>query len=232
MKILLVLLLLPFSALAEFKSEDSVSINLTGGNTELDTYNLSSKNSYKFKEHSIDFNALYNYGESSGVTVSENWTIGAQYNYPLSKKLDLYIGESVESDRYAGLRRRYNTDLGLKVKIIKTEKTHLNSEIGYRYSIEKYVDKTVADKKSSKGRIFIDGGKEIKKGMTGKMTVEYLHNFSDTDDFILNIEPSMVLTLTSTFSMKTAYIWKYDNQPVPGNKKQDYNFALSLIANF
>ena len=50
----------------------------------------------------------------------------------------------------------------------------------------------------------------MNKDLSAKYTVEYLNNFSDSDDFIINMEPSMIMTLTSIISIKSAYLWKYD----------------------
>ena len=234
MKLVFILLVSFFSltANAEFTSEDSASITLTGGNTQFESYALKSLNTYKKDKSSYKLNGGYNYGESSNVTSSENWNIGLRYDYALSDNSSLYIGEVAEADRFTGVSRRYNTDVGYKHTFVKNDNTHFFSELGYRYSIEKNVDQSVADKKDSKGRVYLEGTKTLKSNIKGKFWLEYLPNFSSTDDYLINLEPSLIITLNSVFSMKTAYLWKYNNGPSLGTGKHDYNYTLTLISNF
>jgi putative salt-induced outer membrane protein len=227
-----VLCLLSLNLYATFKSEDSVSIALTGGNTEFESYALKSLNTYTEEKNSFKLNGAYNYGESSKIRSAENWNIELRYDYALNDKSSLYMGEKIEADRFSGVKRRYNTDVGYKHTFIKSDNGKLFAELGYRYSIEKNVDTSVTDQKDSKGRIFIEGSKNFKKSAKGKLWIEYLPNFSESEDYFLNLEPSLIVSLTSVFSMKTAYLWKYNNGPPNGSGKHDYNYTLTLIANF
>ncbi|MBT7609758.1 MAG: DUF481 domain-containing protein [Bacteriovoracaceae bacterium] len=221
-----------FSANAEFKSEDSASITLTGGNTEFESYALKSLNTFKKDKRSYKLNGGYNYGESSKVRSSENWNIELRYDYALSDHNSLYLGEVAEADRFSGIRRRYNTDLGFKYTFIKSDHIHFLAELGYRYSIEQNIDQTIALLKDSKGRVYLEGSKTLKSNIKGKFWLEYLPNFSRSQDYLINLEPSLLISLTSVFSMKTAYLWKYNNGPSVGTGKHDYNYTLTLISNF
>ena len=228
----LILCALSLNTYAQFSSEDTATVNITGGNTDLKTYALKSVNAYKWTKHSLGLNGLYNYGESDKERSAENWNLGLRYDFIFSDKVSLYFGELLEADRFAGVKRRYNTDLGAKYTFINTDKTKLFAELGYRYTIEESTDTTAADRKDSKGRAYLETSRVFKKDLTGKFWVEYLPNFSNSDDFLINLEPSIIVALSSTFSMKSAYLWKYDNSPNAGNGKHDYNYTLSLIANF
>jgi putative salt-induced outer membrane protein len=230
--IFIIISLLSFTSYAEFKSEDSASITLTGGNTEFESYALKSLNSYQKNKNSFNFNGIYNYGESRKIRSAENWSIEIRYDYSLSEKQSLYVGEVAEANRFSGIKRRYNTDLGYKYIFIKSDEISFLSEIGYRYSIEKNVESSTAAQKDSKGRLYIEVSKNLKGNIKGKFWIEYLPNFSHSKDYFLNLEPSLIISLTSIFSMKTAYLWKYNNGPSLENSKHDYNYTLTLIANF
>ncbi|MBT3980863.1 MAG: DUF481 domain-containing protein [Bacteriovoracaceae bacterium] len=220
------------SVQAQFQTEDSASVNLTGGNTDLKTYNFASQNSYQYHQNLLALSGGYNYGESEKVRIVENWNVGLRYDFSLTSDLSVFFGEMAESDRYSGLKRRYNTDIGMKVALSKSEAHHVLTELGYRYSVEKNTVSTVAKKKYSKGRVYLEGHKSFKSDLSGKLWIEYLPNFSESKDYQINFEPSIIVTLTSIFSMKTAYLWKYDNFPVPGKGMHDYHYTLSLIAKF
>lgn len=229
---LLLTLGLSQSQASNFSSEDSVSMNLTGGNTELKTYNLKSLNKYTLNDNIFVLDGKYIYGESKSVRNSESWSIGLRYDRQFNKMLGFYLGEVAEANRFAGFRRRYNTDAGAKYIVLSDDKKSLQTELGYRYSIEKFVDTTLADSKDSKARLYAEGTYKMKKDLAAKMTLEYLYNFTETEDYLLNLEPSLTVTLTSNFALKTSYVWKYDNLPAPNVGKHDYTYLLTLIANF
>lgn len=233
MKIIFITLLfaMSFSSLAQFKSEDSASVNITGGNTDLKTYTFKSDNAYTLDKSVFKMNGSYHYGESDSVRSAENWALGLRYDYNAFPKTGMYVGELIEADRFAGYDRRYNTDLGLTHSIYKTDLKALLVEAGLRYAVEKPLDNS-EDKKDFKGRVYGEISHTLKENIKGKFWIEYLPNFSESEDYLVNLEPSLIVTLTSTFSMKTAYLWKFDNLPPAGKSKYDHNYTLSLIANF
>ncbi len=233
MKFISIVLLstLSISSFAQFKSEDSASINVAGGNTDLKTYTFKSNNGYTVDKSTYKFLGSYHYGESDSVRSAENWSLGLRYDYSFAALTGLYFGELIEADRFSGYDRRYNTDLGLTHYFYKSDSSTLLTEGGLRYTIEKQLDNS-EDKKGFKGRLYVEATEVIKENVKGKFWVEYLPNFSESEDYLLNVEPSLIITLNKNFSMKTAYLWKYDNQPTLGKSKYDYNYTLSLLANF
>lgn len=228
----MLLFLLSLNTKAQFTSEDTATINITGGNTDLKTYALQSLNTYEWSKHSAKLSGAYNYGESDKVRSSENWNLGLRYSLLLSKKVSVYLGELLEADRFAGIKKRYNTDLGSKYTFIENDSMNLFCELGYRYTVEKSTNTSTKDKKDSKGRAYLETSKNFKKDLIGKFWLEYLPNFSQTDDYLINLEPSITMALSSIFSMKSAYHWKYNNAPNTGIGKHDYTYTLSLITKF
>ncbi len=217
---------------AKFKSEDSVTLNLTGGNSELKTYQVESKNSYTDKNKQIYYlNGKYNYGESFGEKSIENYSVTFQFEKEIYKRLSWYFQENVESDTIANLKIRYNTDLGLKYYFTKKDKQTFNIDIAYRYTIERarYSDDNIY---ASKARLFLFFEKEHSKDLKYAAEFEYLPNLTESQDYQLRFTPSMTSTLNSLFSMKSSFEWKYDNDPILDRKKDDYAFILTFIANF
>ncbi|WP_052590548.1 DUF481 domain-containing protein [Halobacteriovorax marinus] len=219
------------SSFAQFKSEDSASVNITGGNTDLKTYTFKSDNSYTVEKSVYRAHGSYHYGESDSVRSAENWDFGLRYDYNFLPTTGMYVGELIEADRFAGYDRRYNTDLGLTHIFYKSDSATFLAEAGLRYAIEKPLDNS-EDKKDFKGRIYTEITEKLQDNLKGKFWIEYLPNFSESKDYLVNLEPSLIITLTKTFSMKTAYLWKYDNEPPTGKSKYDHNYTLSLLANF
>jgi putative salt-induced outer membrane protein len=230
--IFLIISLVSFHVSAEFSSEDSLSLVQTGGNTNVKTYLAASKNAYTLGKNIFKLNGKYTYGEAYDVRNAERWDALLRYDRDLTEIYGVYVSEEVIANRFAGIKRRFNTDVGGKYTLYKTEKNKTYAELGYRYTVEKKEDETQADDKDSQGRVFVQTDHKVKKDITARFWVEYIPNFTENSNYLINMEPSAQVALTSIFSLKIAYLWNYDNLPVPGNSKYDYTYTTSLLAKF
>ena len=59
-----------------------------------------------------------------------------------------------------------------------------------------------------------------------------LRNFSESNDWQLNVEPSLNFAMSSNLSVKLGYLYKYDNEPADGLKRYDSQYTTTLIAKF
>jgi putative salt-induced outer membrane protein len=230
--LLLASLLFSFSAYAEFHSEDEVSTVQTGGNTDLKTYLLKSKNSYQWTNHVFGVNGSYTYGESSKLRSAERWDAMARFDRALDESLGVYLSEMIEANRFAGIERRYNSDLGLKYTLLQTETNTTAVELGYRYSIEKRKELNSSDLKDSKGRAFGKTEHKFNTNVSFQLAAEYLPNFSRSEDYLMNLDASTSVVLNQTFSLKISYLWSYDNLPAALKGKHDYTLSTGLLAKF
>ena len=226
------LMLLPIRVFSQYKNESEASIVVTGGNSQLETYSSKTSNKYTQEANLYTINGSYVYGESSDVRSNEAWDVLARYDRTLSEHFTLFIAELVESNRFAGFRRRYNSDLGAKYTFLKTEKNTSFIELGYRYSVEKKSNRNLEDDKDHKARIYVESAQKLSESANAKLWVEYLPNFTESKDYLISTEASMSMALDKTFSIKLAYKWTMDNLPAPGTSKYDYIYTTSLLANF
>jgi putative salt-induced outer membrane protein len=218
------------SAQAKFTNESEVSVIVSGGNTETQVYNGKTTNTYTKTKNTITFGGHYMYGTSFDTENARNWDLNTKYQRSLKKKLAAFLGVIVEGDEFAGIERRTNLDAGGAYTLFEEDKTKVYTELGYRYRKEKSISGTTLSQ--SQGRLFISGKKATKKNFSAKMWVEYLPNFTDSDDWQLNFEPSLQFNFYSNLALKWGYMGRYDNEPVLGNKKFDFLYTTSLIAQF
>lgn len=215
---------------AQFAHESELGIVVTGGNTEFQVYNGKVTNTYKKDKNTYTLGGHYMYGTSFEVENSRNWDINTKYERKISKKLGGYVGIVYEGDEFAGIRNRLNGDLGAAYHLYDNDKYSLSSELGYRYRREKNVTGTVLNQ--SQGRLYAIGKKKTSNNWSFQTWMEYLPNFTDSEDWQLNFEPSFNFNFHSNLALKWGYLGKYDNQPVNGNKKFDFTYITSLIAKF
>jgi putative salt-induced outer membrane protein len=168
--------------------------------------------------------------KNNGTTSAKNWKLGVRFERRISDVMSLFLGQSVEGDPFKGLRQAYNTDLGLKYEIQKTDTFKWNAEGGYRYAHENYFTRS-EDKHFI--RLYTELEKKLNEAVTAKYWIEGLPNVKESNDWQLNSEASLSALLNSTFSLKTSYGLRYDHEPNElGLKKTDTVLSTALVAKF
>lgn len=228
----LVALIFSVSAFAQFTNESELAIVQTGGNSEVQTNNAKTTNIYKWSLNQIKFGGHYIYGETNNGVSARNWDVNGKYEREVSPHLSLTAGEVLEGNRFTGIKTRYNSDVGAKYYYIKSDLKNVFSEAGYRYTIEdRYAP--AANTFDNKARIYNEINHKISETVQYKFWLEYVPNFTDSRDYLVNGEASLTSILNSVFSLKVAYLGMYDNRPAQsGFKNYDYTTTTSLVAKF
>lgn len=211
--------------------ESEAALVNSGGNSELQSYNVKTANRYKFTRDALNFGGHYTYGEAANTLSARNWDVNSKYEWGWSERLALVIAETIEGNRFQDVKARYNSDLGLKYQLVKSDKTDWFTEGAYRYTVEdRYLGENLYQHKS---RAYTEWNRKQSETLQWKLWLEYLPNFSAGSDWMLTGEASMTTILTSMFSLKVAYKGLYDNLPAqPGLKNYDYITTTSLVAKF
>jgi putative salt-induced outer membrane protein len=218
---------------AEFQHVGEASIVLSGGNAELSTYNFKTNNTKKIDRYSTSFGGHYTYGTAGELEIVRNWDVNAKIDTKFTKTLGAFIGEKLEGDKFSGYERRLNTDIGVSDVLFTTDEQELKGEIGYRNFYEKNINPAIESKNDHMGRLNLKYRYTAKDRFVIESYVEYLPNFSESDDYLVNFGPSIAFSLTSIFSFKVGYDGRYDNQPaIEGNRKLDYLYTTSIISKF
>ena len=215
----------------KWSDEAELSFVDTGGNTEVTT--LAAKNLLKVPlsekvTGSWKLQALY--GKSDGLKNAESYSTELRGDYAHTSRLFYFATAGWLQDEFSGIDDRYIYGLGCGYKAIDGPKHFLVGEAGLTYTTEEHTDGSSSDYLG--GRLF--GQYDYKLSDTSKFvqSVEYLPNFDDSQDWRFNSETALVAALNSRFSMKSSYLFKYDNQPTPGLGTTDRVVSVALVANF
>lgn len=231
---LLVLFTLLVSSLsyAQFNNESEFALVKTGGNAEVQTTNAKTINVYKWKLNQLKSGGHYTYGESKDGVSARNWDVNGKYEREVSPFVSLTFGEVLEGNQFNGVKVRYNSDLGAKYYFIKTDLKNVFSELGYRYTIEdRYAP--APNTFDNKARLYNEISHKISETVQYKFWLEYVPNFTESKDYLVNGEASLTSILNSVFSLKVAYLGMYDNLPAQtGFKNYDFSTTTSLVAKF
>ena len=229
-KLILVSFLLGNSTFAKFSNETELATIINGGNTVQETWYAKTLNTYVQGKNTYKLGGHYSYGKADESLNARNWDVNTRYERTLSTKWSGFAAIQDESDVFAKIEYRWNYDLGGIFHFIMTEKVKFFTEVGYRRSLESNL---LGDKSnSSKLRVYGEYYRHQNESFFYKLWVEALPSISESDEWLLNVEPSLNVTVSSVFTLKVAYLYKYNNQPAVDTKKNDYQYTTSLVANF
>ena len=220
------------NVLAKLKNETEIGMIESTGNSEIYTVNAKTNNTQKWSRSSINFGGYYIYGESAYTVSARNWNILTKYERELTPKLSIIFGEIIEGNKFTGIKSRYNTDLGPRYFYLKNDSQTFFSELVYRYTIEdRYAP--LENTYDHKARLYNEFEHRYSSQMQYKLWLEYIPNFSDGKDYLINTEASLTAILNSTFSLRISYKGMYDNQPASSDfKNYDSITTTSLVAKF
>ncbi len=221
-----------FAEEKKWSNQAELSYVDTAGNTEVTS--LSAKNllKYKFTEKlqgSWKLGALF--GKSDGEKKAESYLIDPRLDYLVTDRFYLAAIAGWLQDKFAGIDSRYYLGPSMGYKFLIGPKHFLGSEAGLNYVNEEYTNGTEKDYLG--GRAF---GKYVYSFTeTNKLSqsLEFLIDFDDSDNYNVNSETALVSALSSSLSLKTSYVIKHDNQPIPSSlDKTDTVLSLTLLINF
>lgn len=212
------------------KSEAELGYVVTSGNTKVSTLSAKDKSSYSFDANSVVFSGGYLTSKNAGTTSAKNWNLGLRYERALTERFSLFIGQAVMGDRFQNIKQRYNSDLGGKYFIVKEDTLNWFAELGYRFTKENSV---TFSKNFHYARAYTEIEKKWNESVSTKYWIEYLPNFTESKDYLVNTELSLNAMLNSVFSVKSGYLVRFDGMPAPGVvKKTDTVFTTALVAKF
>lgn len=216
----------------KWSDEAELSFVDTGGNS--DTQTVSAKNLLKY-QFSPKLTGTWKAGALSGKTDNERnaerFFTELRLDYALSERLYSYVNGGWLKDKFAGVSSRYYAGPGLGYKFLNGPRNFLAGEAGLNYVIEEYTNDT--DRDYLGGRLF--GLYEYHFNKKNKFTqsLEYLHDFDESTNYLINSETAVISALNGNLSLKASYIVNYDHDPVPSTlDTTDTIIAIALVANF
>lgn len=213
----------------QFKNESEAGIVLVSGNSTSKSINLKQGNSYENGKSLIKLSGAFLRTSSLGVESAKSWDASLRLGRNIHAAFSIFAGQNVEANRFAGYDLRFNSDIGAKYSLIKEEAFTWSAEGGYRFTSEDRV--TPPSRDFHKARLFSEATRNWSEGVSTRLGLEFLHNFSEVKDWQLNAELSVSAILNSMFSIKTAYSLKYANESAP-KENTDSVFTTSLVAKF
>ena len=222
--------------------EAEAGLVVVSGNSKSESTSAKAKTTYALGLDSYTAGASYLRtksqltGATSQTETARAWDAGLRYERSISDRISAFLGQKAESTEYAGYVQRDSTDLGLKYFFTKDETKTGFAELGARSTktnTPNVLPATTNDVSyTSYTRIYGEWSHQVEKTWSYKLWVEYLPNNKDSDAYQLNHEASLSVMMSQMFSLKSAYLTKYQNKVATGIERTDAILTTSLVAKF
>jgi putative salt-induced outer membrane protein YdiY len=218
------------SASVKTTHESAAGVIVTGGNAPTESYNLKHASTWEWPVDLLKANASFLRTLNREQETARVWLLGLRYERGLSEFVSALVGQSVDSDRFAGIQQRYNTDLGAKYFLLKEDQFVWSAEAGYRYTLENRQAGQVAQ---NFVRAFTEAKRDWTPTFSTRVALEYLPNLTIDNDYQLNADLSANAAISEVFALSVAYGVRYRNVPVaPATLTTDTQFTTALVAKY
>lgn len=228
------------AAHAEMETSGNVGASLTDGNSETLVANASLISEAGDDVNKIVLGIEGNYGETGDATTVENAKAYAKYRNVFSDPFYAYVNGDLLYDDIAGIDSRLVAGPGLGTFLMKDEASELGVEAGAVYIREELVgleDVTAEDGSVSRMEVKTEDdvialrlaqnyARELSETSRVWQNVEYLPEFEDFDNYLLNAELGIEADVTETTALRFVVQDRYDSTPAAGRERND----LSVIA--
>lgn len=237
----LLLAILSYAAVMDVSAQDAkpsawsdeaeLSYVSTGGNSDTKAYAARNMLKYAFSEK-VDSQWKLGMLEirTDGKKTAENYYTELRGDYKLTEGFYAMLGGGWMRDEFAGIENRYYVGPGGGYQFIEGPAHFFKSEAGVDYVREEYTNDSDTD--FMRGRLFAEYNYHFAEKNKLLQTVEYLRDFEDSMNYNVNTETALISALNGSLSLKTSYLVKYDNEPVPHTlKRTDTFFTVALVVN-
>lgn len=214
-----------------WKNQSELGLVSITGNAQSSTYHAKEQLSYERSSFLYSLKASYLRGKADEVENSRNWMVAPKFEWTATPVLSLFVAETIEGNKYAGFDTRYNSDAGLKYYVLKTDRTTLSAEAGYRFIVE---DKTggAENLDAHAARTYAEWVQQWSAQVSTQYFIEYIPNFTRSNDWQVKSEVALLVKMSNILSLKSSYNLDYDHDPRPAPGKTNTTFTTSLVATF
>lgn len=211
-----------------WSNETEFSFVSANGNTKSTTTSGKNKFSYTLSKTTFELFGGGLGAKSEGSVIAEQYHAGEKVSYKISDRNYAFEKYQWDKDRFAGIRSRHDTSVGVGREFIDKPTDKLVGEIGGGW-VEEY---RVRSDDEGFGAVRAYSKYEHVISPTANFTqdAEYQQNLEDKDDFRTKTETALIAALTKNLSLKVSYVWKHVGVPPAGFGRNDTITAVSLIA--
>ncbi len=207
--------------------------SLTSGNSDTLGLNLAIGSEKKTDDHEFALGLTGSYGETDGDVSTETGSLFFNYKKMFGSSY-IFSDNELFHDKIALIEYRFTAAIGYGHYVIDNDQTKLGLEAGVAYIRESYEnppDEEVIEELDADDRFTLRVAQTFEHKLSEKakiwQSLEYLPEFNDFDNFLLNATAGVEAALNSTLSLRFSVGNRYNANPPYDTKKND---LVSVVA--
>jgi putative salt-induced outer membrane protein len=168
--------------------------------------------------------------EQEDTVTAERYGAGLRGTYAFTERWKAFAGVAWLKDQFAGLDSRLLLDGGVQYALLAGPDHILDLVGGLSWTNDETV---IGESTSSFGGVAgADYAWIIAENAKLTDRFRFYPSFEESDDWRVVNEFAVEAAIVSNLALKVAYLFRYDNQPVPGFVKTDSTVSTSLVLKF
>lgn len=200
------------------------------GNTQVTTFNIGEKLTQARGRLSLEQGVALVYSEQADSVITNYLRAHFRGDFKIDKLLAVFTGIAFDRNRFAGIERRFEEQLGITARILGTARDTVRVEGGGTFTQQIGTDGIQQNFPSARGAL--SWRHAFTAAAYFQQNVEYIPNMKETVDWRVNTESAIVAPLSSKISLKVSHVIRYDNLPQPGFMDTDRLFTSGLQITF
>lgn len=149
--------------------------------------------------------------DDSKTLTAENYFANLRYDRDISDRTYLYGLGGWERNRFSGIDNRWTGALGIGRKLIETDRTTLQADIGFTVTSEEPVVGPSVTFAGARLTAELDQQLSETATFTSKLVVD--ENLEDTDDLRAVWDNSIAVDISDALALKSGLVLSWDNVP-------------------
>ena len=202
----------------------------TSGNTEVTTLNLGEKLTQQRGRLTVQQGFVIVYGKQRDSVITSYLGANVRADYKIDKVLAAFAGVGFDRNRFAGIERRLEQQLGIQARLLAGAMDTLRVEGGGSLMQQVGTNGTKSDFPAARAAAAWRHGFSPKAYFN--QNVEYIPNLKDNQDWRMNSESSVVAPISANIGLKISYVIRFDNLPQAGFADLDKLFTTGVQITF
>ncbi|QHI98932.1 DUF481 domain-containing protein [Xylophilus rhododendri] len=212
--------------------------NATSGNSDTTQFNATGEAARVSDHDKITFRGQGNYGKVNGVTATQRYLLGTQYNRDISQHSFYFGTGDYLRDRPSNIANRYSLAGGVGRHMVRRDDMTFDISVGLGYTQDKYVNPTsvLGQTREEYGRTELVLTEESSHQLTSttKLRQKFTAypNLTDTGAYRALLDAGISVAMTNTISLTAGLNYRYDSDPGVNLKKGDLSLVTGVSLRF
>jgi putative salt-induced outer membrane protein len=170
------------------------------------------------------------YGTLRNRVQTSLWTAGLRDDYTFTPTIGVFALVGFDRNTFAGVDHRFEEGVGVALVAVHAPRDRLEFDLGVSYIEQRST--TAVEHDYPAGRLALAYRHSFGKDTYFEQTIEGVPDLTQSSDYRINTQSSVVAPLSKHVAIKLGYAIRYANLPPPGFKTTDRLFTSDVQVAF